>query len=170
MTTRNKMTALALTLLVCLGAASAASAGGSIFAGADFPTGGFDDVSKTGFTGGLIYTVPSIPIVDIGGFLAYNNFSVSLGDDTAAEDFFKDSVNAWELHLLGQLSFGGLKGFLGLGLANHNAGTDSRTNDFSWQMGLAMAITKVEFRLGYHQIPLDESSLNWMALTIGLNF
>ena len=168
---------LPLILILSLGAASAASAGGSIFAGVNFPTGGFGDDAKTGWTGGAYYTADLMPIVDIGGLLAYNNFSTSL-TDVDLENALGGSIDAWELHALGQLNFMMLKGFLGLGLANYkgidvnqdNNLESSRETDFSWQIGLAMKIAVLEARLGYHQIPVDGGSINWMKLTVGLGF
>jgi hypothetical protein len=150
--------ALALTLYAILGTASSAHAGGSIFAGVDFPTGDFDKVADTGWTIGGYYTFDMLPIVDIGGTVAYNDFNSSL----------------WEIQALGQLKFLMLKGFLGLGVANYesvNAKQESeRKNDFSWQLGVSMDILMVEGRLGYHQVTLDGSSLNWVGLTVGLKF
>ena len=171
---RKNNVLLVMTLLIALGSASAASAGGSIFVGADFPTGGFGDDAKTGFTAGGYYTADLMPIVDIGGLIAYNNWSLDLSDTPGAEELFGDSINAWEVHALGQLSFLMLKGYLGLGFANYNVSggsvDSSRETDFSWQIGLAMNIAMLEGRLGYHQIPVEDASINWVSLTVGLGF
>ena len=166
---RKNNVLLVMTLLIALGAASTASAGGSIFVGADFPTGGFGDVGKTGFTAGGYYTGSLLPIVELGGLVSYNDFSTDFGDLPEAERIFGDSINAWEIHALGQLNIVFLKAFLGLGFANHNLAAD-RSTDFSWQIGAAIDLMMLEIRLGYHQIPVDESSINWMKLTIGLTF
>jgi len=171
---RKNNVLLVMTLLIALGTASAASAGGSIFVGANFPTGGFTDAAKTGFTAGGYYVADLMPIVDLGGLVAYNDFSTKLGDVPELGDAFGSSLNAWEIHALGQLKFLMLKGFLGLGFANYS-GLDenlesSRQTDFSWQMGLAANIAILEARLGYHQIPVDGGSINWMKLTVGLTF
>ena len=171
---RNKHLILTLTFLVVLGAASTASAGGSIFAGVDFPTGGFDDAAKTGWTAGGYYTADLMPIVDIGALVAYNDFSTSFNDVPVLGDAFGSSINAWEFHALGQLEFLFLHGFLGLGFANYSGLDDnlesSRETAFSWQVGISMELLMLEARLGYHQIPIDDGSLNWMALTVGLTF
>jgi hypothetical protein len=165
---------LPLALVLTLGLASTALAGGSIFAGVDFPTGGFGDNAKTGWTAGAYYTADLMPIVDIGGLVAYNDFSIDAGGLEGAEDLLGGSINAWEIHALGQLSFLMLKGYLGLGVANYKGINDnlesSRETDFSWQLGLSMNIAMLEGRLGYHQIPVDEASINWMSLTLGLKF
>lgn len=169
----NRKIVLPLILILALGAASTASAGGSIFAGVDFPTGGFGDDAKTGWTAGGYYTADLMPIVDIGGLIAYNDFSTSIGD-VGLDNALGGSINAWEFHALGQLSFLMLKGYLGLGLANYNSVDEnlesSRETDFSWQLGVSMNILMLEGRLGYHQITLDDGSINWMALTVGLKF
>jgi hypothetical protein len=172
----NRKVILPLVLILALCGASTALAGGSIFAGVDFPTGGFGDDAKTGWTVGGYYTADLMPIVDIGGLLAYNDFSTSLDSDII-ENALGGSINAWEFHALGQLKFLMLKGFLGLGFANYKGLNDDLTNlkserktDFSWQIGLSMDIAILEARLGYHQIPVDGGSINWMALTVGLKF
>ena len=173
----NRKIVLPLVLILALGAASTALAGGSIFAGVNFPTGGFGDDAKTGWTGGAYYTADLMPIVDIGGLLAYNNFSTSI-TDVDEDNALGGSYDAWELHALGQLSFLMLKGYLGLGLANYkgldvnqdNTLESSRETAFSWQMGISMNIAVLEARLGYHQIPVDDGSINWMKLTVGLSF
>jgi hypothetical protein len=160
---------LPLALLLTLGLASTALAGGSIFAGANFPTGGFSDDAKTGWNAGGYYTFDLIPIVDLGILVDYSDFSYSPTLDPTAEDLWGGSINAWEFHALGQLSIGFLKGFLGLGAASHNLSGDN-TTDFSWQLGIAAQIAMLEGRLGYHQIPGDDKSVNWVSLTIGLSF
>lgn len=162
---------LPLALVLTLGLASTALAGGSIFAGANFPTGGFGDDAKTGWNAGGYYTFDLMPIVDVGVLVDYSDFSYSLASDTQAADLLEGSITAWEFHALGQLSLGFLKGFLGLGMATYDAGGigDSST-DLSWQLGVAAQMAMLEARLGYHQIPVDGGSINWMALTIGLTF
>ena len=162
---------LPLALVLTLGLASSAFAGASIFGGVNFPTGGFDDAAKTGWTAGGYYTLDMMPIVDVGVMVDYNDFSYSLAEDTVVEDLFEGSITAWEFHALGQLSFGMLKGYLGLGMATYDmGGDDGSSTDFSWQLGLAAQIAMLEARLGYHQIPVDEGSINWMGLTVGLTF
>ena len=166
---RKNNVLLVMTLLIALGTASTATAGGSIFAGANFPTGGFGDNAKTGFTAGGYYTGGLLPIVELGGLVAYNDWSIDFGDAPELGDLFGDSINAWEIHALGQLNVVFLKAFLGLGFANHNLAED-RSTDFSWQIGAAIEFLMLEARLGYHQIPVDETSINWVALTVGLKF
>ena len=166
---RKNNVLLVMTLLIALGTASAASAGGSIFAGANFPTGGFGDNANTGFTAGGYFTGGLLPIVELGGLVAYNDWSIDLGDTPGLDELLGDSINAWELHALGQLNVAFLKAFLGLGFANHNLAED-RSTDFSWQIGAAMEFLMLEARLGYHQIPVDEHSINWVKLTVGLKF
>lgn len=162
---------LPLILVLTLGLASTALAGGSIFAGANFPTGGFGDGAKTGWNAGGYYTFDMMPIVDVGLLVDYSDFSYSLAEGTQVEDLLEGSITAWEFHALGQLSFGVLKGFLGLGMATYDTGGDNGSGtDFSWQMGLAAQIAMLEARLGYHQIPVEEGSINWVGLTIGLSF
>lgn len=169
-----RKTTFALVLVLALGAASTASAGGSIFAGANFPTGGFGDGAKTGWNLGGYYTFDAMPIVDIGALVAYSDFSTDLGDFPKLDEALGGSINVWEFHALGQLKFLMLKGFLGLGLGSYKDVNElfesERKTDFSWQIGLSMDIAMLEGRLGYHQIPVDESSINWMSLTIGLKF
>jgi hypothetical protein len=171
---RKNNVLLVMTILIALGTASAASAGGSIFAGANFPTGGFGDDASTGWTLGGYYTADVMPIIDIGGLVSYNDWSIDIGDTPGVEDILGDSINAWEVHALGQLSFLMLKGYLGLGFANYNFGggsaDTSRETDFSWQIGLSMNLAMLEARLGYHQIPVEEYSINWVSLTLGLKF
>ena len=171
---RKNSLVLAMTLLVVMGAASVASAGGSIFAGANFPTGGFGDGAKTGWTAGGYYTADLMPIVDIGGLIAYNDWSTDLSGVAENLDPFGGSINAWEFHALGQLKVAILKGFLGLGFANYKGLDDnlesSRKTDFSWQLGLSANIAVLEGRLGYHQIPVDGGSINWVKLSVGLTF
>ena len=170
----NRKIVIPLVLILALGAASTASAGGSIFAGANFPTGGFSDGAKTGWNLGGYYTFDLMPIVDIGGLLAYSDFSTDLGDFPELDEALDGSINVWELHALGQLNFLMLKGFLGLGIGSYKDVNDlfetERKTDFSWQIGLSMNIAVLEARLGYHQIPVEESSINWMSLTVGLTF
>jgi len=164
-----------MIILLTLGTASAATAGGSIFVGADFPTGGFGDGAKTGWSAGGYYTLDLIPIVDIGGLVAYNDWSTDFTSTNQIKtDPFGGSINAWEIHALGQLKVAIFKGFLGLGLANYKGldgkGGSSRKTDFSWQLGIAANIAMLEGRLGYHQIPVDGGSINWVKLSVGLNF
>jgi|GEM_PF-6581393 len=165
---------LMLAILLSLGSASTASAGGSIFAGVDFPTGGFSDGAKTGWTAGGIYGFDLMPIVDLGAYVAYSDFSTSLTDIQVIDDALGGSINVWELHALGSLSFGFLKGSLGLGVASYSDVDEnlesSRSTDFSWQLGLAASFSKLEARLAYHQVPVDQSSINWVSLTLGLGF
>jgi len=174
MITRKNSLLLVMTFLVALGSASTASAGGSIFVGANFPTGGFGDNAKTGWSAGGYYTIDLLPIVDIGGLVAYNDWSTDLGDVAEDLDPFGGSINAWEFHALGQVKVIFLKGFLGLGFANYKGlgddGGSTRKTDFSWQVGAAMSFLMLEGRLGYHQIPVDGGSINWVKLSVGLTF
>jgi hypothetical protein len=169
---RKNSLLLVMTLLVALGAASSASAGGSIFLGANFPTGGFSDGAKTGWSAGGFYTADLMPIVDIGGLVAFNDWSTDYSGVGA--DPFGGSINAWEFHALGQLKVAIFKGFLGLGVANYKGldgnGGNTRKTDFSWQAGVAANILMLEGRLGYHQIPVDGGSINWVQLSVGLVF
>ena len=165
----NRKIVLPLVLILALGAASTAMAGGSVFGGVNFPTGGFGDGAKTGWGLGGYWTADLMPIVDIGALVSYNNFASDLDDLPNLDELTDDSLNTWEFHALGQLSFGGSKGFLGLGPGSNSIYGVSST-DFSWQLGLAMQITKVEARLGYHQIPVEDGSMNWVNLSVGLVF
>ena len=172
---RKSSLLLTMIILLTLGTASAASAGGSIFLGANFPTGGFADGAKTGWSAGGYYTADLMPIVDIGALVAYNDWSTDAGAIAQGDaDPFGGSIDAWEVHALGQLSFLMLKGFLGLGIANYkgldDVGASSRETAFSWQLGLSANLAMLEARLGYHQIPVDGGSINWMKLSIGLVF
>lgn len=165
---------LPLVVLLAMGAATTATAGGSVFGGVNFPTGGFSDGAKTGWNLGGYYTFDLMPIVDVGALVAYSDFSTDLGEFPELEEALGGSIHAWEFHALGQLKFLMLKGFLGLGAGSYKDvnelfETETKT-DFSWQIGLSMDIAMLEGRLGYHQIPVEESSLNWMSLTIGLKF
>lgn len=165
---------LVLALLLTLGTASTATAGGSIFGGVNFPTGGFSDAAKTGWNAGATYSFDLMPIVDLGAYLAYSDFSTSATDIQAIDDALGGSINVWELHALGSLKILFLKGSLGLGVASYKDVDEnfesSRSTDFSWQIGLAASFAMLEARLAYHQIPVDESSINWMSLTLGLSF
>ena len=172
---RKSSLLLTMIILLTLGTASAASAGGAIFLGANFPTGGFADGAKTGWSAGGYYTADLMPIVDIGGLVAYNDWSTDAGAIAqGATDPFGGSINAWEIHALGQLKVAVFKGFLGLGLANYKGlndmGESSRETAFSWQLGMAANIAMLEGRLGYHQIPVDGGSINWVKVSVGLNF
>ncbi len=170
----NRKVLVVLVCLGALGAASSASAGGSIFVGADFPTGGFGDTAKTGWTAGAYYTGNLMPIVELGGLVAYNDWTLDLGETPELAALFGDSINAWEVHALGQLNFLMLKAFLGLGFANYNGIGDDleskRETDFSWQLGVSFNFAMLQARLSYHQIPVEDNSINWMKLTIGVTF
>jgi hypothetical protein len=115
-----------------------------------------------------------MPIVDIGGLVAYNDWSTDLSGAVDGKDPFGGSINAWEFHALGQVKVIFLKGFLGLGFANYKGIDDNdestRKTDFSWQVGAAMSFLMLEGRLGYHQIPVDGGSINWVKLSVGLAF
>ena len=45
-----------------------------------------------------------------------------------------------------------------------------RETDFSWQLGMSFNFLMLQARLGYHQIPVSDNSINWMKLTIGVTF
>jgi len=165
MTTRKACLVVAALSLITVGAASSATAGSSVFGGANFPTGDFNNGSDVGWVLGGYHTAPVIPmLVDVGGTLAYNKFSLSSDD----------SFNAWELQALGQVNILFLKGFLGLGLANFSGfdddGNSDRRTKWAWQLGAAAQFLMLEGRLAYHKIDVGEGSVNWVSLTVGLNF
>ena len=165
---------LALTFLIALGTASTASADGSVFLGTNFPTGDFNTVAEAGVSLGGYYTADLSPIVDFGGFISYNDFSFFTDLLPIIGELFGESANTWEFHALGQIKFLFLKGFLGLGLANYTGLDDNlestRKTRFSWQGGLAVQFLVLEARLGFHQIPLDNGSANWVNLSLGVVF
>lgn len=167
-------TATAIAAILVLAAVPMAHAGGSIFAGVTFPTGDFNDAAKNGWTGGAYYTANLAPLVELGGLVAYNDFSFGTTDIPGLDELFGNGFDAWEVEALGQVNVLFLKGFLGLGLANYSGidenGNDSRQTDFAWQVGVSANLMMLEARLGYHQIKADNSTPNWLALTVGLTF
>ena len=138
-----------------------ATAETSFFGGVNFPTGDFNSGAKTGWNAGGYYTVDFTSSIDIGVILGYTDFN--------SESNGK-SVNAWEIEGLGQIKILFLKGYLGMGVANYRAGDDSRKTKLAWQFGVSAQISILEGRLGYHQIPGDNGSVNWMSLTAGVVF
>ena len=165
---------IVIVALLILAAAPMAHAGGSIFGGVNFPTGDFNDGASTGWNLGGYYTGSLLPLVEIGGLVAYNDFSVGAADIPGFDDVFGSSFNAWEIEALGQVNLLFLRGFLGLGFANYTgideAGSSDRKTKFAWQMGIAAKFLMLEGRLAYHQINADVSSPNWVGLTVGLAF
>ena len=63
---------------------STAEAGASAFIGANFPVGDFNTGAEVGWTLGGYYTVPVLALFDVGGLVAYNDFSTS-SDDTSGQ-------------------------------------------------------------------------------------
>ena len=152
---------LPMVLMIALLTTSTAAAETGLFAGVNFPTGNFDNGAKTGWNAGGYYTLELMPIVDIGLTVAYSDF----GSESS-----NNSLNVWEFEGLGQLKILFLKGYLGLGVANYNSLFDGRKTKLAWQIGVAAQIAILEGRLGYHQIPVDGGSINWLSLTAGLAF
>jgi hypothetical protein len=146
------------------GANTAVQAGASAFLGANFPTGEFNSGTDIGWSLGGYYTYDALPIVEVGGLIAYNDFSV--------ENL--DNFTAWEIQALGQANILFLRGFLGLGVANYSniydAGDSGRKTKFAWQAGVAMKFLMLEGRLGYHLIDFGEGSANWVNLSAGVVF
>jgi len=175
MTIRKPSVVFATVAFLILAAAPMAHAGGSIFGGVNFPTGEFNDGASTGWNLGGYYTAGLIPLVEIGGLVAYNDFSGAMNFiPDEIDDIFGYSINAWGIEDLGQVNLLFMRGFLGLGIANstgidEEGGSDRKTN-FAWQVGLAMKFLMLEGRLGYHQINAEQSSPNWVGLTVGLVF
>jgi hypothetical protein len=153
---RTNSLVLTLVLVITLGLASTAMAGKGLFIGANFPTGDFNSSAQTGWNLGGYFTSDLMPILELGGAVDYNDFS--------------DAANAWDIHALGQLKILMFKGYLGLGVSNYKRDNDDRNTKFSWQAGLAAQIAIIEGRLGYHQIPGDGGSINWVSLSAGVSF
>ena len=150
--------------LLFSGAFATVEAGGSFFAGANFPTGDFNSGADIGWSLGGYYTYDALPIVEVGGIVAYNDFSTE----------HVDNFTAWEIEALGQANILFLRGFLGLGVANYSdiseGGDSRRKTKFAWQAGVAATFLMLEGRLGYHLIDLGEGSANWVNLSVGLMF
>ena len=157
----QRIPVLALVFLMALFTSSIATAETSLFGGVNFPTVDFNSGAKTGWNAGGYYTVEFTSIVDIGATLGYTDFN------SESSDY---SINAWEIQALAQIKILFLKGYLGMGVANYRSGDDGRNTKLSWQMGVSAQISIIEGRLGYHQIPVDGGSVNWMSLTAGLIF
>jgi hypothetical protein len=152
---------LPLVFLIVLFTGTTAVAETSIFGGVNFPTGDFNSGASTGWNAGGYYTVEMATILDVGLTAGYSDF----GSDNSQK-----STNAWELQGIGQLKILFLKGYLGMGVANYRAPDDDRKTKLAWQMGVAAQIAIIEGRLGYHQVPVDGGSINWLSLTAGLVF
>jgi len=152
---------LPLVVLMASFAATAAGAETGLFGGVNFPTGDFNSGAKTGWNVGGYHTVEMLPILDVGLTGGYIDF----GSDASSS-----SSHVWELQGLGQLKVLFLKGYLGVGIANYRPWNEGRKTKLAWQMGVSARISKLEGRLGYHQIPGDNGSVNWMSLTAGLVF
>jgi len=150
-----------LVVLAVLFTATAATAGTGLFGGVNFPTGSFNSGAKTGWNAGGYYLVEMMPIVDIGVTAAYSDFGSEISGT---------SPNAWEFEALGQLKVLFLKGYLGMGVANYRPLAGSRTTKLAWQIGVSAQIAMLEGRFGYHQIPGDNGSINWLSLSAGLTF
>jgi hypothetical protein len=150
-----------LVLLLILFAATTAPAGTGLFAGVNFPTGDFNDGAKTGWNLGGYYTVDMAAILDVGFTAAYSDFD---------SEFSDKSAGVWELQGIGHVKILFLKGYLGMGVANYRAADDKRKTKLAWQMGVTAQIAIIEGRLGYHQVPGDNGSVNWMSLSAGVVF
>lgn len=152
---------LPLVFLIVLFTGTAATAETGLFGGVNFPTGDFNNGAKTGWNAGGYYTVELATILDVGVTAGYSDF----GSEGTGK-----SPNAWEFEGIGQLKILFLKGYLGMGVANYRAPDDKRKTKLAWQMGVAAQIAILEGRLGYHQVPVDGGSINWLSLTAGIVF
>lgn len=157
----DRMRVLPLVILATLLTATAAVAGTGLFGGVNFPTGDFNSGAKTGWNLGGYHVVEMMPIVDIGVTAGYSDFGSEISDR---------SLNAWEFEALGQLKIAFLKGYLGMGVANYRPMVGDRETKLAWQMGVSAQLAMLEGRLGYHQVPVDGGSINWMSLSAGLLF
>jgi len=157
----NRKSVLPFVFLIALLTATTATAETSLFGGVNFPTGDFNSDASTGWNAGGYYTLEMATILDIGITAGYSDF----GSDNGGK-----SSNAWELQGLGQLKILFLKGYLGMGVANYRAADDKRKTKLAWQMGVSAQIAIIEGRLGYHQVPVDGGSINWLSLTAGVVF
>jgi hypothetical protein len=151
---------------------STAEAGASAFIGANFPVGDFNSGAEVGWTLGGYYTVPVLAVLDVGGLVAYNDFSTS--NDNTSGQLPGDGFDAWEIQALGQANILFLKGYLGLGLANYSGvgddGSSKRKTKWAWQAGVAATFLFLEGRLGYHRIDLGDGSSEWISLSAGIVF
>jgi len=147
--------------LMVLFVATTATAGSGLFGGVNFPTGDFNKGADTGWNVGGYYTLDMAAILDIGLTAGYSDF----GSESSGK-----SLNAWELQGIGHLKILFLKGYLGMGIANYRSPFDGRKTKLAWQMGVSAQIAILEARLGYHQIPADNGSVNWMSLSAGVSF
>lgn len=157
----NRTAVVPLVFLLALFAAATATAETGLFGGVNFPTGDFDKGAKTGWNVGGYYTVEMATILDVGITGGYNDFD---------SDNLTKSAHVWELQGLGQLKILFLKGYLGMGIANYRPSDEGRKTKLAWQMGVSAQIAIFEGRLGYHQIPGDGGSVNWMSLSAGVVF
>jgi len=157
----NRKPVLPLAFLVILFTATTAAAGTGLFGGVNFPTGDFDNGAKTGWNVGGYYTVDMAAILDVGITAGYSDFGTEISGK---------SPNAWELQGIGHLKILFLKGYLGMGIANYRSWEDKRKTKLAWQMGVAAQIAILEARLGYHQVPVDGGSINWLSLSAGVVF
>jgi len=157
----HRIAVLLYVFLAALSTATTATAETSIFGGVNFPTGDFNSGANTGWNVGGYYTLEMATILDIGVTAGYSDF----GSENSAK-----SSNAWELQGLGQLKILFLKGYLGMGVANYRASDDKRKTKLAWQMGVSAQIAILEGRLGYHQVPVDGGSINWLSLSAGVVF
>jgi hypothetical protein len=150
-----------VVFLLVLFTATSATAGTGLFGGVNFPTGDFNSGASTGWNVGGYYTLDMAAILDIGLTAGYTDF----GSDSSDK-----SLNAWEIQGIGHLKILFLKGYLGMGLANYRSLDDGRKTKLAWQMGVCAQIAILEGRLGYHQIPGDNDSANWLNLSVGVTF
>jgi hypothetical protein len=151
-----------IVFLMLLFTATTATAGTGLFGGVNFPTGDFNDGAKTGWNVGGYYTLDMAAVLDIGLTAGYTDF----GSESSGK-----SPNAWEIQGIGHLKVLFLKGYLGMGVANYRSPlADKRKTKLAWQMGVCAQIAVLEARLGYHQIPGDNDSVNWISLSAGVTF
>jgi hypothetical protein len=127
--------------------------------------------TTAGFTFGGYVTGPVLPWLELGGDVAYNDFTVDTTQPGAGAQF-GPTLSGWEFHALGQAEVAFLQLFLGLGAANYSgrddAGEAQRQTDFSWQAGAAARWFFMEFRVGYHQISTGGVNANWIGVTFGV--
>jgi hypothetical protein len=158
-------------VLVLVVATPAARAESSLYGGPAFPTGELANATTAGFSFGGYLTGPVLPWLEVGGNVAYNDFTVDTTQPGAGAQF-GPTLSAWEFHALGQAEVAFLQLFLGLGAANYSgrddAGESQRQTDFAWQAGAAARWYFMEFRLGYHQITTDGVHANWIGVTFGV--
>lgn len=172
---RSKSCIAMVILALLIGGGNAmAKPNGSVFIGAGFPTGDFKSGLDGGWTAGGYLTASVTPIFELGGTIAYTEFTSLLGEIPIIGKYFGEDFDAWEFHALGQANIIFLRAFLGMGWANHSGmqfmGDDGRRTDFSWQLGMSANFLIFETRLSYHSINLDETSSDWGIFTIGLTF